>query len=411
MGRSAALVLLVKGRSPVHKTSGIGSKVRGALRLAGAGMGRAFVGPRMVGLEVTHYCNLGCGFCETHGRFMAVPIVKRRSYVGERRSMDLETIERLSRSMAKLGVEWVELSGKGDPIVHPQLADIVRIIKAAKLRCSMFTNGTVRRPDLVPTLVKSGLDRLNLSLNAASAPVFAKVTGKDLFPNAIEFIREVIAARRAQGGDRPWVRLTFVVCKDNVEEVEAQVDLCRELQVDEGGWCIMGELAETSSIQIDHADAQRLLAGIPEWSRRLEASGLAHDLANFAEDLRTRIGTGPVQDNPLQKELPCYEGWMHSVIGPDGAVAPCCYCDNVPLGNVVEKDFAEIWHGEQYQDFRRRSLEMPKTQRAICRECFTNCNRSHENKRTHDRLVTIGMAGRASSHEPAPDGLPAPGRA
>src|SRR5690242_4636032 len=82
MGRSAALVPLVKGRSPVHKTSGIVSRVRGALRLAGAATGKAFVGPRMVGLEVTHFCNLGCGFCETHGRFMALPIVKRRTYVG-----------------------------------------------------------------------------------------------------------------------------------------------------------------------------------------------------------------------------------------------------------------------------------------------------------------------------------------
>ena len=132
----------------MHQTSGLASRTRGALRLLGAATGRALTGPRLVGIEITHFCNLNCGFCESHGRFMPAPIVKTRSYVGERRTMDLETIERLARSLGKLGVEWVELSGKGDPIVHPKLPEVVRLIKGAGLRCSMFTNGAVPRPGL-----------------------------------------------------------------------------------------------------------------------------------------------------------------------------------------------------------------------------------------------------------------------
>lgn len=77
---------------------------------------------------------------------------------------------------------------------------------------------------------------------------------------------------------------------------------------------------------------------------------------------------------------------MFAVIGPDGQVAPCCYCEEKVLGNVNEKSFGEIWFGEEYAAFRKASLEMPKTGRWICKECFTSCNRAVENQRIHNRI-------------------------
>ena len=92
---------------------------------------------------------------------------------------------------------------------------------------------------------------------------------------------------------------------------------------------------------------------------------------------------------------------MHAVIGPDGAVAPCCYCEKTRLGNIVDQDFIEIWRGARYADFRQRSLAMPKTQEPICWECYTSCNRAHENQRTHQRLHPLqsitGTNGKALS--------------
>jgi radical SAM protein with 4Fe4S-binding SPASM domain len=352
------------------------------------------VGPRQVGLEITHFCNLKCSFCESHGSLLPAPVTQRRAYVGGRRTMDLETIARLARSMARSGVEWVELSGKGDPIVHPELVAIVGLLKDAGLKCSMFTNGTVVRPGLPEQLTEKGLDRLNLSLNAASRETYTRVTGRDLYDKAIDFVSTVLALRRRAGRARPWVRLTFVVCKDNVDDMEGSVELCRELGADEGGWCVMGELRETRPIQLDRAQVDVLQERLPEWRARLDAAGLAHNLEDFGEDLASRFESGQRQENPLQRELPCYEGWMHAVVAPDGTVAPCCYCENVVLGNVAEEDFEKVWTGERYQEFRRRSLAMPETQEPICNECFTTCNKAFENRRFHERLKPLAPLGR-----------------
>ncbi|MBI1795839.1 MAG: radical SAM protein [Candidatus Eisenbacteria bacterium] len=394
----------------MHTISGFRARANGALRLLGAAAGRSLVGPRVVGLEITHFCNLKCGFCETHGFLMPAPIIHRRAYEGGRKSMDLPTIERLCGSLAKLGVAWVELSGKGDPIVHPKLPEIVRVIKQAGLQCSMFTNGTVPRPDLAATLVDAGLDRLNISLNAATRESYARVAGKDLWDKVIAFLDDVLALRSRAGGGRPWVRLSFVVNRDNVDDMERSVAFCREKGVNEGGWCVMGELPETTRLQLDHAQVETLLAGLPGWIASLEAAGVTHDLAGFTEDLKSRVGTPGEQNNPLQRSLPCYEGWMHTVISPDGAVTPCCYCEDEKFGNVFDQDFTDIWHGAKYADFRRRSLAMAETHEPICWECFTTCNRALQNRRIHERLgplVTIRQLTGARRNGHAANGAPA----
>jgi len=366
--------------------TGPAALVERGLRLLGIVTRRPLVGPQIVSLEVTHACNLRCSFCESHGSCLATPITARRTYAGDRRTMSTDTVASLCRSLARMRVGRVELSGKGDPIAHPELAAIVRIIKGAGLDCSLVTNGTLARPDLAATLVECGLDRLSLSLNAGTREVYARVSGKDLWDRALSILREVLARRRASGARRPHVRATFVLCRDNAEDFDAAVGLMCDLRVDAVTAFVMGELPETAHLQLDEAQARGVLAAIPGWSRRLEAAGIAHDLPNLARDLPLRVGARAPQENPLQRGLPCYEGWVFTVVGPDGTVVPCCYCEDLRLGNVVEEDFARLWTGPRYADYRRRSLEMSRTQRPICWECYTTCNRALNNQRIHRRL-------------------------
>lgn len=352
------------------------------------------IGPRMVGLEITHFCALRCSFCESHSPLMKAPIIHRRGYAGDRKTMDVDTIRRLARSMAKLNVQWVELSGKGDPIVHPKLAEIIRVIKDEGIQVSMFTTGSVPRAGLGTAVAAAGIDRLNLSLNAATREVWAKVSSKDMWETTLGFLKEVLAARNVHPRRLPWVRVSFVVCKDNVADMDRSVDLIGELRPDEGSWCVMGELKETQSLLLDRDEIERLRAAVPAWKAKLEARGIHHDLDAFGEDLVLRAkahGTTEPQKNPLQEGLPCYEGWSHTVIGPDGAVAPCCFCEKVDLGNVVDQDFVQIWNGDRYADFRERSMEMAKGGPSICWECHTTCNKAHENLAQHQRRKAFGL--------------------
>lgn len=300
--------------------------------------------------------------------------------------MDLETVRRLSRELAAVGTDMVELSGKGDPIAHPGLTEIVVAIKDAGLSCSLVTNATLAKPDLAPTLVNRGLDRLSVSLNAGSREVFLRSNKKDLWDKAVRFLEEVLEKRRSAGKKSPWVRITHVVTKENVDDMDNMVKVCVDLGADEVSFLVMGELTETVNLQLDKDEIQTVRSNLARWGETLEKAGVVHALPVFARELEVRTHHGHRQDNPLQKELPCYVGWMFCVIGPDGVVVPCCYCDDTVLGNVYEDSFGDIWRGARYRKFRRDCLDIPRSKRWICEECFTCCNRIIENRSIYNKL-------------------------
>jgi radical SAM protein with 4Fe4S-binding SPASM domain len=129
---------------------------------------------------------------------------------------------------------------------------------------------------------------------------------------------------------------------------------------------------------------------------------VAHDLDKLAMELPLRVRSGQQQDNPLQRKVPCYEAWMFCVIGPDGEVVPCCYCEEEVLGNVFDESFAKIWTNARYKDMRRRMLAMPKTGVPVCKECFTNCNRAVVNQKIYSRIHPLRKVA-----EPSPEAVTA----
>lgn len=361
-------------------------------RLVGMSLGRPTLGPSTVSLEITHACNLRCSFCESHGSCIPKPITAQRSYAGGRRTMDPATVAHVARDLRRIGTGLLELSGKGEPTTHPEFTRILTSIKEAGLPCSLVTNGTHAPPGLAATAVACGLDRLTLSLNAGSPEVHARISGQEVWERAVTFLREILEERRRRGWQRPWCRVSYVVCKDNVNDLENLVRLVRDLKADDLLLCVMGELPETRHLQLDTGDVTRLQQQFDAWERQLAGAGITHNLPSFIRELPVRLSAGPVQSNPLQRTVPCYEAWRFAVIGPDGVVVPCCYCEEVVLGNVNEVGFARLWQGASYQDLRRRMLSIPKTGRPICPECFTNCNRAHENLRLHRRLHPLWRA-------------------
>lgn len=356
-------------------------------RWLGIALGRPLVGPQVVSLETTHHCNLRCSFCESHGALLAEPITRTREYVGGRMTMTLETIRRLVVELKEAGTDLVELSGKGDPIAHPQLIEITRAIKDAGLACALVTNGTLAKPDLAKTLVERGVDRLSVSLNSGDREAYLRSNKRDLWDRAVRFLTEVLAERRRAGSARPWVRITHVVSRENFETFEGMVRICAELGVDEVCFYVMGELPESHHLQLDDREIEAVRAQIPGLLPVLNAARIVHSLQGFGEELALRVRhREEPQSNPIQQRVPCYEGWMFCVIGPDGVVVPCCYCEEEKLGNIHEQSFGEIWQGALYNLFRKRSLEMPSTGRWICKECFSSCNRAVENQRIYNRI-------------------------
>jgi MoaA/NifB/PqqE/SkfB family radical SAM enzyme len=95
-------------------------------------------------------CNLACRYCNEFDSFSnPVPL-----------DIMLRRIDRL----AHLGTSVITISG-GEPLLHPELDDIIRRIRRWGSIATLITNGYLLTPDRIRRLNKAGLDHLQISID------------------------------------------------------------------------------------------------------------------------------------------------------------------------------------------------------------------------------------------------------
>jgi len=82
-----------------------------------------------------------------------------------------------------------------------------------------------------------------------------------------------------------------------------------------------------------------------------------------------------LKDSSILEQIPCGIGWIYSRITSDGHVIPCCKAYDMPLGNIHEHSFHDIWHGPAYSEFRRNARNLHKNQPYFDPiSCFRACD-------------------------------------
>ena len=111
--------------------------------------------PFLAQMVVIRRCNLSCGYCSEYDKTSdPVPV---------------ETLEERVRKLKELGTFGISLTG-GEPTMHPELPRLIRACRELRFyRTSMITNGFFLRPELIETLNKAGLQRMQLSIDGVQA--------------------------------------------------------------------------------------------------------------------------------------------------------------------------------------------------------------------------------------------------
>ena len=95
-------------------------------------------------------CNLSCTYCneyDDHSKPVALDVVKRR--------LD---------KLAALGTSIVTMSG-GEPLLHPELDEIVSHMRSCGFIAGMITNGYLLTADRIRRLNDAGLDHMQISID------------------------------------------------------------------------------------------------------------------------------------------------------------------------------------------------------------------------------------------------------
>ncbi len=171
-------------------------------------------------LAITDRCNLRCRMCAL-ARGDATP--KGLAPGGQ---MPLEVVRASIRGAVALAGEapvQVWLHWLGEPLLHPQFLEVVRIIAASgpDVRLFLVTNGAA----LTPALSRSLLDlpcrlTLSVSLNAWTRPTYRAIHGPDLLDRVVKNVRFYVAHKQRAGKREEWpVIVTAVVLAENLDEI------------------------------------------------------------------------------------------------------------------------------------------------------------------------------------------------
>jgi MoaA/NifB/PqqE/SkfB family radical SAM enzyme len=95
-------------------------------------------------------CNLACTYCNEFDDF-SKPVA-------------IEELKRRVDHLARLGTSFIVISG-GEPLLHPDLDDLIRHIREKCLIAALITNGYLLTKERIEKLNAAGLDHLQISID------------------------------------------------------------------------------------------------------------------------------------------------------------------------------------------------------------------------------------------------------
>jgi MoaA/NifB/PqqE/SkfB family radical SAM enzyme len=322
---------------------------------AGIIAGKTFSGPMEVSVDITNRCTMGCITCWNYSPLLGNP----PSTEWKSMQMNLERFRDLISFMGEAGVRKVTIGGNGDPFMHPQIIDILNLSKSAGAFVSVSTKGAYFQQSSLKSLVKMNLDELVISLFAASKPVFSKMhpnTSPQVFDRIVDSLK-YLASQKTREFPKPSVVLLFVVCKYNYQEIDAFIELAREVGANMVAFKRVAVVPSTRILLLDETDFEILdekLAAAEEKSIRY---GIPTNMDEFRITTVSGLVNGAYSKNFYQR-IPCYVGFTYSRIKVDGDIVPCCGCYEWSMGSLNESHFKQIWEGQKYSAFRKISRKI-----------------------------------------------------
>ena len=124
---------------------------------------------------VTDRCNLRCVYC----------MPENVKFLPQRSVLTFEEIKRLVEILAALGVDRIRITG-GEPLVRAEIWKLVSMIRSIDgiQEIALTTNGLLLA-DQAENLKRSGLDRINVSLDTIDPEVYQRITRRDQLDNVL----------------------------------------------------------------------------------------------------------------------------------------------------------------------------------------------------------------------------------
>ena len=272
-------------------------------------------------LESTNICNLRCVMCPTGLGMLTRP----------KGFMDYDLFTRVIDEMAP-HVQTTTLHIWGEPLLHPQIYDMIAYCRSRGLYSEISTNATILNEESSRKILDAGLGGIYLCLDGATQETYERVRRRADFEQTRENIRRFVEMK-SKRGHGPRVSVQII----NIKPTAADIEQFKRV------WSIPG----VDRIHVKAFDS---------WGGQVEQ---INELRSDANGVTTP-----------QKRYHCPNLWYHVHIYWDGTLV-CCDRDFdalYPLGNVKD-GVMKAWNGPSMVELRRKHLRGSLDDVPSCRAC------------------------------------------
>lgn len=295
--------------------------------------------PTFVSVEPANFCQLRCPEC---------PVGKRERASSVASSfMPMPLFEQVLSEL-QTAVHTMQFYFQGEPLLNRQLPEMIAKAHQVGLYTIVSTNAQSLTCSTAEALVKSGLNRIIVSIDGFSEESYAAYRVGGSLQRALEGLRQLSNAK-AKYNSRIRIELQVLRLKTNEHEWQWIRKHYKQL----GATHLVFKTAQLYDYEHGHA--------------------LMPSQAKYSRYRLTKDGTYRLHASWLRRHwvnTPCYRLWSGCVVTTTGQVLPCCYdkAAQHTLGALAQISFADVWFGAKANNFRRCVLK--KGNRiAICQAC------------------------------------------
>lgn len=264
-------------------------------------------------IEITNICNLSCSFCSQDNL--------------EKKNITSSEFEYILKEINNY-TDYIYLHVKGEPLLHPNLKEILNLCKKYNKQVNITTNGTLLMKNIEILKNSKVVRQINISLHSEN--------------NKEHYLDEIFDATRQLSEDiivvyRFWTLNNLKLNKKSTEIVEKITDNYK---------------LSTETVDKIYTDENI-------------------KIANNIYISKDNLFVWPDLNNSYYKE----EGYCHALkthiaILVDGTVIPCCLDSKgiINLGNIYKEKFTDILNKERTINIRN-NFNNRKCSEELCKHC------------------------------------------
>jgi MoaA/NifB/PqqE/SkfB family radical SAM enzyme len=130
-------------------------------------------------------------------------------------------------------LRFVEIHGEGEPLLYPSFFEMAEFLRSRNIKTSAFTNGSLLNSENIQKLLKTGLEKIVISLDTVNPDRFKKIRGYEL-QTVLNGILLLIHKRNASKRSKPSIGIASTIFKDSIYDIPSLIYLCGLLSLDGG---------------------------------------------------------------------------------------------------------------------------------------------------------------------------------